>query len=290
MKPAVDAYLHDNLNKYLSQLEKYLKSDVIFYSGDFLEGFVKYFRDFIEEVKADNKFNKLTIILRSMGGSATACEKMVYIVRHHYAEVQFIVPDYAYSAGTLFCMSGDEIYMDYSACLGPVDPQVELGKGQLVPALGYLDKVNEMIEKSRKGTLTDAEFALLQSQDFAKLRSYEQARDLSNALLQTWLVNYKFKNWNTHETDVVKKGQPVTLKEKKERAKKIAEDLSDNKKWHSHGRPINIEVLTKELRVKIKNLNDFQELKKKVRIYNDLICDYADKSGSPIYVHSRKFI
>ena len=87
------------------------------------------------------------IILTTTGGSAIAVERYVNIIRYHYKEVHFIVPDYAYSAGTIFCMSGDSIFMDYFSVLGPIDPQVQNKEGKWVAALGYLDKVNEFQEQ-----------------------------------------------------------------------------------------------------------------------------------------------
>jgi ClpP class serine protease len=48
----------------------------------------------------------------------------VTVIRKHYKTVNFVVPDYAMSAGTIFCMSGDKIFMDYASALGPIDPQV----------------------------------------------------------------------------------------------------------------------------------------------------------------------
>ena len=53
-------------------------------------------------------------------------------------------------------MSGDEIWMDYFSVLGPIDPQVKNKEGKFVPALGYLDKVNSLIDKARNGSLTIA--------------------------------------------------------------------------------------------------------------------------------------
>ena len=160
------------------------------------------------------------------------------ILLKSYQEVYFIVPDSAYSAGTIFCMSGDKIYMDYSSSLGPIDPQVFNGKNW-VPALGYLDKVEEMINKSAAGKLTQAELLMLREQDLAMLRRHEQARDLTVALLKEWLVKYKFKNWNSH-----KNGNPVTPEQKEERAKEIARELGNNKRWHFHGRSIGVASLT----------------------------------------------
>src|SRR5262245_21147603 len=99
--------------------------------------------------------------------------------------VYFVVPVAAMSAGTIFCMAGDRIYMDHSSSLGPIDPQVPDREGKfLVPALGYLDKVNDMIERSKNNNITPVEFQWLMNQDLAMLRFYEQARDLSVALLE----------------------------------------------------------------------------------------------------------
>jgi ClpP class serine protease len=51
------------------------------------------------------------------------------------------------SAGTVLVMCGDNIYMDYFSVLGPIDPQVKRrSKGNVyVPALGYLEKYNELV-------------------------------------------------------------------------------------------------------------------------------------------------
>lgn len=153
----------------LAALEKHFNADVIFYYGDINPGYLKVFRDFIETLRSTEQTrDHLVIILNTPGGSAEGVEKMVEVIRYHYREVFFVVPDYAMSAGTIFCMSGDKLYMDYSSSLGPIDPQVYNGK-EWVPALGYLDKVEALLAKARDGTISQAEFLILQSQDLAML-------------------------------------------------------------------------------------------------------------------------
>ena len=285
MKPIFDSTLHAILNDRLSKLETYFDADVIFYYGSIANSLEKPFRDFIEDLKSDvTQHSTLCIIINTPGGSAETVEKLVKITRHHYREVYFIVPDAAYSAGTIFCMSGDKIYMDYSSSLGPIDPQVFNGKNW-VPALGYLDKVEEMIEKSANGQLTQAEMLMLREQDIAMLRRFEQARDLTIELLKEWLVKYKFKNWNNHSN-----GSAVTLQEKTNRATEIARDLSNNKLWHSHGRSIDVAALTTILKLKIEDYSMDGDLKNLIREYNDLICQYIIRSDSETFLHSRKFI
>lgn len=97
-------------------------------------------------------------------------------------------------------MSGDNIYMDYYSVLGPIDPQVQNKDGKLVAALGYLDKVNELLEKARKNEISNAEFLILKDLDLAELREYEQAKELTIDLLKKWLVKFKFKNWTLHSS------------------------------------------------------------------------------------------
>lgn len=290
MKPIFDSTLHEILNERLDKLEKHFEADVIFYYGPIADSLEKPYRDFIEDLKSDSVENDtLCIFLNTPGGSAETVEKLVKINRHHYKEVYFIVPDSAYSAGTIFCMSGDKIFMDYSSALGPIDPQVYNGTNW-VPALGYLDKVEELIEKSAQGTLTQAELVMLTQQDLAMLRRHEQARDLTIALLKEWLVKYKFKNWDKHHTNPLKIGQPVTAVEKEERATEIARDLGNNKIWHSHGRSIGISSLVNILKLGIEDYSNNLTLKTLIRQYNDLICQYILRNGSEVFLHSRKFI
>lgn len=278
------------LNEKIDKLEKHFEADVLFYYGEIQTGIVRPFRDRIEEFKKDAAKirKKLVIILNTGGGLAEVAEKFVAIVRQHYDEVYFVVPDFAMSAGTIFCMSGDKIYMDYSSSLGPIDPQVWNGKAY-VPALGYLDKVESLLEKAANGNLSNAEFLILQSQDLAMLSRYEQARNLTVTLLKKWLVEYKFKNWDKHETDQAKLGQKVTTQEKEERAEGVAKTLGDNKLWHSHGRFIGIDRLTKDARLKIENYTDDFTLRPLIRSYNDLITEYIAKNNYTTFLHTKHF-
>jgi hypothetical protein len=172
--------------------------------------------------------------------------------------------------------------MDYSSSLGPIDPQVFNGNNW-VPALGYLDKVEELIKKSENGTLTEAEFLILQKVDLAELRSFEMAKNLTISLLKEWLVKFKFKNWETHKSN----GEKVTELEKEKRAEEIAKLLGNNSLWHSHGRSIGINTLKNILKLQIDDYSDQTELSTKIRSYNDLICEYIIRHGAKAFLHSR---
>lgn len=291
MSPSVNDTIQDLLTEKLKALEVELNADVLSYSGPIVDGNENHLLKIIEDLIAEPaKKDSLFIILTTSGGSATAVERYVNIVRQHYKEVNFIIPDFAYSAGTIFCMSGDNIFMDYFSVLGPIDPQVRNKEGRFVAALGYLDKINELIEKAQKKTLTDAEFLILKDFDLAELRGYEQAKELTISLLKKWLVKYKFKNWNTHGTTPALLGQPVSLEQKEERAKQIADDLSNNTIWKSHGRPINIETLQTDLKLRIEDYSADASKREKIRSYYDLLADYLRSNQISIFVHTRNYI
>jgi hypothetical protein len=287
----LDQHISRALNDYSSKIEDHFKADVLAYMGAIHPAFLPQFIEVTEGVlKADKSKQiypkRLVIILTTGGGVVEAVEKMVEIIRHFYEEIFFVIPDAAMSAGTIWCMSGDKIYMDYSSSLGPIDPQVFNQEGKLVPALGYIDKVEEFIKKSKEKELSDAEFLMLKGLDLASLRRYEQARDLSISLLEQWLVKYKFKDWTTHRT--TNPGASVTLHEKTQRAKEIALLLSDNKRWHSHGRMIGIQTIRKTLKLEVEDFSKDSGLRYTLRAYNGLLAEYLEKQKIPLMIHSAR--
>lgn len=285
MENLVDKALKEMISNALLELEDIANSDVLCYSGPIVDGNENVFLDIIEELAdSPDKRDSLMVVLTTTGGSAMAVERYVNIIRKHYKKVSFVVPDYAYSAGTIFCMSGDEIWMDYFSVLGPIDPQVKNKEGKFVPALGYLDKVNSLIDKARNGSLTNAEFLILKDFDLAELRAYEQAKELTVTLLKKWLVKYKFKNWDKH-----KNGNSVTMAEKEKRAEEIADKLGDNNIWKSHARPICIEEL-ENLKLKIEDYSDKETLRKVIRRYYNLSKDMINKYGLNIFIQTRKYL
>ncbi|MCX7000126.1 MAG: ATP-dependent Clp protease proteolytic subunit [Candidatus Sumerlaeota bacterium] len=280
MQP-LDQLIKQKLSEHLDNLEKMMNSDFMAIISPLIYGIDNLLRMAIE--LNHSKRNSLTIILDTPGGIVEVAERMVNTIRFHYKEVIFIVPDRAMSAGTVFVMSGDRIMMDYFSCLGPIDPQIEK-EGKLVPALSYLNQFNRLNEKAKEGNLTTAEYALLSKLDLGELHQFEQARELSIDLLRKWLSTYKFKNWTKTETS----GAPVTTQTKEKRAKEIADVLSDNEKWHSHGRGINMETLRKELKLKIDDIGENPVFSSKVKDYFELLRNYMIRNSIYSFVHTKE--
>lgn len=283
----IDKIIGEHLKETRAQLELHFEADVMAYYGDIATAYMTWFRQCLEKIGSNKRVRKdrLVVVLNTGGGEVEAVERMVEMQRHFYKEVYFVIPHLAMSAGTIYCMSGDKIYMDYSSSLGPIDPQVQNKEGKWVPALGYLDKFEEILENARAGTITNVEYAIAQTQDLAELRRYEQARDLSVTLLKQWLTQYKFKDWETHRSDEAYKGNPVSAAEKEARADEIAKQLGDNKLWHSHGRRIGIDTLRNKLRLEIEDYSATDELREKINDYHDLIADYMKRQKWSTFIN-----
>lgn len=285
--PLLDRVVIDSVSDAESEVENALDCDVLFYYGELRSSNFTFFRDSVERLaERKDKRNTLGLCLTTPGGQAEAVERMVEVIRHHYDAFYALVPNTAMSAGTIFCMAADRIYMDYSSALGPIDPQVPDRENRvLVPALGYLDKVEELIRKSADNTISPAEFQMLQSLDLAMLRFYEQAKELSINLLKKWLAEYKFKNWTHHRT--TEPGSAVTHAERLERAEEIATKLSDNNRWHSHGRMIGMGTLRSEMRLEIEDFSSEASLHQAIRKYADTLTGYIERGGQSFVIFNR---
>jgi len=272
----------------MCKIEEALQADGLAFNGPIYGGVDDILRLSVEELVSRNSGRKrLVILLTTSGGYIEVVQRMVDTVRHHYPYVMFVIPNYAFSAGTVFAMSGDEIHMDYYSRLGPIDPQVESASGVMVPALGYLVQWERLLEKARQGTLTLVEAQLMIDSngfDQGHLYQYGQARDLSITLLSEWLVKYKFKNWTTTET----RGVRVTSAMRKRRATKIASQLNDTERWHSHGHGISRAVLETVLKLRIDDLDSNATVAETVKQYHSLLDDYMIKRSQNGVIHISK--
>jgi membrane-bound ClpP family serine protease len=278
----LDEYIKKQLDEHVESLEALLNGDFMAIVSPILPGIDRTVRHAIE--LKQNKRSNLTILLDTQGGIVEVVARMVDTTRFHYDAVDFMVLDRAMSAGTVFVMSGNRIFMDYFSCLGPIDPQIEKD-GRLVPALSYLNQFNKLNQKAAEGNLTSAEFALIRMIDPGELDQFEEARNLYIELLKKWLSKYKFKTWERTE----QRNIPVTSEMKEQRAEEIASKLSDSQRWHSHGIGINMAVLRNELSLKIEDLADTPKLHVKARQYFDLLRDYMMRQKLGSFVHTKEF-
>ena len=190
----------------------------------------------------------LDIIVHSPGGLAEAVESIVNHLRRRFSDIRFIVPNFAKSAATMMVMSGNEILMDPNAELGPIDPQMHTMSG-VHPARSIIEQyergVNEVLQDNKKVMIWGPMFAQLSP---SLLVDCQHAIDLSKKLVEDWLQKYMFAG-------DANAGQ---------KAKQIADFLSDHAYHKSHARGISIEDLQKR-GVKVTDLSSDAKLHKAVK-------------------------
>ena len=280
------------LRRMNGDLGEAMKGDCMFVNCPLRPPLDDQFRVAIENIKKKSKAQHLAVMLETQGGFMETVERMVSVMRKHYKTVSFVVPNYAYSAGTILVLSGDQIYMDYYSVLGPIDPQYlsEDGK-RYVPGSGYLAKFKELAEKindpeNQSPNAHRAELNyLVKKFDPAALFLIEQSIEHGKSLIVKWLPQYKFKNWKATQ----KKKKPVTSDMRKKRAEDIAKILGATERWHSHGRGISMRDLeSEEIRLQIDDFGTNDTLSEIIRNYHGLCVDYlSNKLGYQGYIHTK---
>lgn len=206
------------------------------------------FSDLIEGLEGD----ALDVLIHSPGGAANATEQIVGMLRDNFASVRFIVPHAAKSAATLMVLAGDVVLMDDRSELGPIDPQIgkpTFGGIVFVPAQAVLDGLEiakSLVEQEREKILPLL-LPLLHQYDLSILQVCREAIRLSKELAYRWLVSYMLRD----------------LDDKEERARAIAEALSDRTRFLSHGRPIRIQEVI-ALGLKVEDLRETPRLRQKL--------------------------
>lgn len=107
----VDHHTNTQLNEYLGKIEEILKADALTIFSPILPGLESTVKDAVELFQ--QRSPRIAVVLDTFGGIVEVVERLVQIIRHHYDEVDFLIPDRAMSAGTVFVMAGDRIFMDY---------------------------------------------------------------------------------------------------------------------------------------------------------------------------------
>ncbi|MEO0617756.1 MAG: serine dehydrogenasease [Pseudomonadota bacterium] len=283
MQMSSDGVVRKQLDTALKKIEDILDGSALVFVGPLRFGIDDVLRDVERRMK--NKRERLIVILETPGGFAEVTQRIAdKVFRNNFSIVDFVVPNHAMSAGTILVMSGDAIYMDDYSNLGPIDPQVENFRGQMVPASGYLRQYDGLLQKATAGTITPAEVQILvDGFDQAELYKYKQAEQLSVKLLTDWLVQYKFKDWQTTETRKL----PVTPQMRADRASEIAQKLGNPDLWFSHGRGITLKDLQSELNLVIDDFSQNVALNTAITEYNGLLHDYMAVKSLTSAAHVR---
>lgn len=208
------------------------------------------FTEMVENVPPGAR--EVDIFLAMNGGSAHQVSRFVNCLRARFDEVHFLIPSFCMSAGTIFALSGNSIWMTPRACLGPIDPQVPSRDGRLLPAQALLLLVARLQSQGdealqKKQPLPWTAIRIIDTIDKKELGEAITATNYSTMLASEFLVNYKLKNWTKREGS----GEPVTADYRKQRAMQIAGALASHDRWKSHGHAISRDILWAQVKLLI---------------------------------------
>lgn len=235
---------------YIANVVKQTKVSVSIDTSDDLP-----FGEMISTLPAET--TEVDIVLVTPGGMANQVAKFITKLRPRFERVNFILLNMAMSAGTIFALSGDDIIMDSSSYIGPIDPQIRKNDGAFIPAQSILNLVEEIKERGDKAILAGqkpswTDLTLLKNIDPKEIGYAISGTNYSIKLVEDYLNRFKFKTWSTHSTT----GQPVTDEEKSQRSKEIAELLCNHAEWKSHGHAITREDAWNVCKLKITRAED----------------------------------
>jgi hypothetical protein len=251
-KGANDLVRRDKINK----VEELTKRPLVIYASNFTDdekaarfraGLTIDLNDKtgFAQALSDIPSGPLDILLHSPGGSPTATESLVHLIRKSYNPVRFIIPHTIKSAATMFALSGDEILVSEQAEFGPIDPQLRFpheGRVVNVPAQAAIDQFDraydEMKQDAKKLT---AWLPILRQFGPSFLEECHKAIDLSKELVIQWLTSYMFAGQEDAQS----------------KAEKVAKWLADHNNFKSHSRRVSPrQLLDIEPSLKITSLND----------------------------------
>ncbi len=220
----------------------------------------------VAKVPAANRDVDLLVV--TPGGSAQQVSLFVDKMRPRFDNVGFFIPAQCMSAGAIWALASEEIWMDERAYIGPIDPQVLGRDGRWVPAQALLVLLKDIQEKGlaalNAGRQPDwSHIQLLHNMDPKEIGNTISGSNYSIQLATSYLKDYKFKNWVTHGT--TNPGTAVTPVEKLYRADTVARALCHHERWKTHGHGISRVVAWNELRLKIEHPDSVGGLQRALR-------------------------
>ncbi len=221
--------------KYLVAVHQHTGREVILYASKWTQHDANVSPDVVSIVDEDlqglmeviHRLSgpNLDLILHSPGGSLEAAEALVLYLRSKFDHIRVIVPQMAMSAATMIACAADVIVLGKHSFLGPTDPQIIINTplGQrMVPAQAILEQFDRAKEECQDPAKLGAWLPMLSQYGPDLLVQCKDASDMSRNLVQGWLETYMFRG------DRNRRGK----------AKKIAEWLSNHGYFKSHGRHI----------------------------------------------------
>lgn len=163
----------------------------------------------------ENKLSNLDVLLHTIGGDPHAGYRIAQLIRGVTSEVTFLIPEYAFSAGTLTCMSANEIRLGECAVLSPFDISFAPRRGSSedieLMSIDYFkdfasdcrEQIERMLRRLRSNSSSEVECALLveMTRQIGALNigRFYRARTLTGYYAEMLLLEYMFEHLPNRE-------------------------------------------------------------------------------------------
>jgi len=164
----------------------------------------------------------------------------------------------------MWAISTDKLLMGYISEIGPIDPQIRIispqGVTTFVPAQSYINGVAQVNSMLQQGIAPRIAMGLVQKIEPPILDVASNIINFSRNLAFNWLSNHMLR------------GDP-------KKAKEIADALSDNRRWLSHGKRIGIKE-AKDLGLKVTRIKKDSKLWKLLWEYYSRVQIMLNSTGN----------
>jgi len=207
----------EELDKLAFELSTFRKKPLLIlyyheFEGDIRESDIEHI---CEEIRRrgyhkENKLQKLDVLLHTIGGDPHTGYRIAQLIRDITSEVTFLIPQYAFSAGTLTCMCADEIRLGECAVLSPFDISFGAGRGSSedieLMSIDYFrnfvtdcrGQLERMLQKIKSRSSTDVDSALLvemtRQAGALNIGRFYRARTLTGYYAEMLLLEYMFEH------------------------------------------------------------------------------------------------
>ena len=161
------------------------------------------------EVSKESKLDKLDVLLHTYGGDPDAGYQLGQTIRSLANKVDFVIPEYASSAGSLLALSGDCIWFGDNASLSPFDitlteetvPESEVMLASVDNFLEFATEARRRIEimlretGSKGATTIDSDLVceMVKQVGALKIGEYYRERLLVSVYAKVFLDSYMFR-------------------------------------------------------------------------------------------------
>ncbi|UJF24312.1 hypothetical protein L0B52_08240 [Suttonella sp. R2A3] len=189
-------------------LDKYDGHVILYYGGISREGYQKL-SGALERIEEKKK--KVCLVLITYGGDPDPGYRIARALKHHFHEVEILIPDICKSAGTLICIGANKLIFGDRGELGPLD--IQLSKpDEIFESMSGLDII-QALNALENQVLGAFRRYLMDIRDGSRLRT-KLAADIATKLASGFI------------SPMSSKIDPVTLGEH-QRAMQIAYDYGE---------------------------------------------------------------